>query len=305
MVADGSGADSNKAVPTGISNLAGLSTLLAAALGSTEAAASAVGSIGQGLTVGVGKTSSSGVRYGLILRALATDSSSNILSTPSIVTLDNEEAEIIVGQNVPFITGQFTTTANTSSNPFTTIERQDVGLTLKVTPQINEGDTVKLDLEQEVSSVIAVSETTGPLTRKRSIKTTVLVDDGGILILGGLMEETVTDTISKVPLLGDIPLLGKLFTSEGTSLDKQNLMVFLRPSILRDDKDAAYVTNEKYSYLRSLQLQTDDDGYGLLDDKPPILPPLESLISSKAPIKIDSTPETESPENEDKDFWDD
>ncbi len=281
MIADSSQANRDNVTPSAISNLAGLSTLLAAALGGTEAIGNAVGSVGQGLTLGLGKTNSSGVRYGLILRALATDSSSNILSTPSIVTLDNEEAEIIVGQNVPFITGQFTTTTSPASNPFTTIERQDVGLTLKVTPQINEGDTVKLDLEQEVSSVIAVSETTGPLTRKRSIKTSVLVDDGGILILGGLMEETVTDTVSKIPFLGDIPLLGRLFTSEGTSLDKQNLMVFLRPSILRDDKDAAYVTNEKYSYLRSLQLQTDDDGYGLLDDKPPILPPLQPPMLDK------------------------
>lgn len=305
MIADASKSTSNSVVPTGISNLAGLSNILTGVLGGTEAAASALGSIGQGLTLGLGKTGNNGVRYGLILRALATDASSNILSTPSIVTLDNEEAEIIVGQNVPFITGQFTTTGNTSNNPFTTIEREDVGLTLKVTPQINEGDTVKLDLEQEVSSVIAISETSGPVTRKRSIKTSVLVDDGGILILGGLMQEEVKDTTSKVPFLGDIPLLGKLFTSESTSLEKQNLMVFLRPSILRDDKDAAYVTNEKYSYLRSLQLQQEDDGYGLLDDIPPTLPPLKPQMIDKAQVKTDTTPEPESLKNEDDDFWDD
>ena len=305
MVADGSDGDDDTVRPTGISNLAGLSNLLVGALGGTEAAATALGSIGQGLTLGLGKTASNGVRYGLILRALATDASSNILSTPSIVTLDNEEAEIIVGQNVPFITGQFTTTGNTSNNPFTTIERQDVGLTLKVTPQINEGDTIKLDLEQEVSSVIAITETSGPVTRKRSIKTSVLVDDGGILVLGGLMQEEVKDTVSKVPLLGDIPLLGKLFTSESTSKEKQNLMVFLRPSILRDKRDAAYVTNEKYSYLRSLQLQQDDDGYGLLDDTPPVLPPLKPQMIDKAQVKADTTPETESLGNEDKDFWGD
>lgn len=306
MVADGSGADTGSVAPTGISNLAGLSNLLIGALGGTEAAASALGGIGQGLTLGLGKENSSGIRYGLILRALATDASSNILSTPSIVTLDNEEAEIIVGQNVPFITGQFTNTGSTNpSNPFTTIERQDVGLTLRVTPQINEGDTVKLNLEQEVSSVIAISETSGPVTRKRSIKTSVLVDDGGILILGGLMQEEVKDTVSKVPLLGDIPLLGKLFTSESTSKEKQNLMVFLRPSILRDDKDANYITNEKYSYLRSLQLQQEDDGYGLLDDTPPTLPPLTPQVIDKGQVKADTTPETEPVENEDEDFWDD
>jgi general secretion pathway protein D len=306
MIADSSDADTGSVTPAGISNLAGLSNLLIGALGGTEAAASALGNIGQGLTLGLGKTNSDGVRYGLILRALATDASSNILSTPSIVTLDNEEAEIIVGQNVPFITGQFTNTGSSDpSNPFTTIERQDVGLTLRVTPQINEGDTVKLDLEQEVSSVIAITETSGPVTRKRSIKTSVLVDDGGILILGGLMEETVNDTISKVPLLGDIPLLGKLFTSESTGKDKQNLMVFLRPSILRDDKDAAYVTNEKYSYLRSLQLQQDDDGYGLLEDKPPVLPPLQPQMIDKAQVKANPAPEPELHENEDEDFWED
>ena len=206
---------------------------------------------------------------------------------------------------MPFITGQFTTTGNTSHNPFTPIEREDVGLTLKVTPQINEGDTVKLDLEQEVSSVIAISETSGPVTRKRSFKTSVLVDDGGILILGGLMQEEMKDTTSKVPLLGDIPLLGKLFTSESTSLEKQNLMVFLRPSILRDDKDAAYITNEKYSYLRSLQLRQEDDGYGLLDDVPPTLPLLKPQMMDKAQVKAETKPETKSLTKEDEDFWDD
>jgi general secretion pathway protein D len=168
-----------------------------------------VSNLGSGLTLGVGAETSSGVRYGLILRALQTDSAANILSTPSIVTLDNEEAEIIVAQNLPFITGQFTGAGSVNpQNPFQTIERQDVGLTLKVTPQVNEGDTIKLDLEQEVSDVVTITENSGPVTRKRSIKTSVLVDDGGILVLGGLIEEIVDDTQSKVPLLGDIPVLG-------------------------------------------------------------------------------------------------
>ncbi|MGB5397446.1 MAG: type II secretion system secretin GspD [Gammaproteobacteria bacterium] len=274
MAVDGSQKDSGN-VPVGLSNLAGIGEIL------TGLAAGSAGggvNVGSGLTLAAGKTLSNGTRYALLLRALASDAATNILSTPSIVTLDNEEAEIVVGQNVPFITGQFTNAATTSTNPFQTIERQDVGLTLKVTPQVNEGDTIKLDLEQETSSVASTSETSGPTTRKRSIKTSVLVDDGAILVLGGLIEESANDTITKIPLLGDIPLLGKLFTSESTSKSKQNLMVFLRPSILRDFHDAAIVTNEKYNYLRQLQQDEKyDDGFGLLDEKPPVMPELPEL----------------------------
>ena len=189
--------------------------------------------------------------------------------------LDNEEAEIIVAQNLPFITGQFTGAGTTNpQNPFQTIERQDVGLTLRVTPQINEGDTIKLDIEQEVSDVVTITENSGPVTRKRSIKTSVLVDDGGILVLGGLIEEIVDDTQSKVPLLGDIPVLGWLFTSRASTKRKQNLMVFLRPSILRDFTDAAYITNEKYNYLRAEQIRDEEEDFGLIKGVP-VLPPLE------------------------------
>jgi general secretion pathway protein D len=274
MAVDGSQKDSGN-VPVGLSNLAGIGEILT---GLAAGSAGAGVNVGSGLTLAAGRTLSNGTRYALLLRALASDAATNILSTPSIVTLDNEEAEIVVGQNVPFITGQFTNAATTSTNPFQTIERQDVGLTLKVTPQVNEGDTIKLDLEQETSSVASTSETSGPTTRKRSIKTSVLVDDGAILVLGGLIEESANDTITKVPLLGDIPLLGKLFTSESTSKSKQNLMVFLRPSILRDFHDAAIVTNEKYNYLRQLQQDEKyEDGFGLLDEKPPVMPELPAL----------------------------
>ena len=290
-------------IPIGLSNLAGIGDILTAAAGGSAAAAGGGFTVGSGLSLGVGKTLSSGARYAVLLRALASDSATNILSTPSIVTLDNEEAEIVVGQNVPFITGQFTNAAATGSNPFQTIERQDVGLTLKVTPQVNEGDTIKLDLEQETSSVASTSETSGPTTRKRSIKTSVLVDDGGILVLGGLIEESANDVVTKVPLLGDIPLLGRLFTSEATTKDKQNLMVFLRPSILRDKSDATYLTNEKYSYIRSLQQHEKyDDGFGLLDEKPPVLPPLKPEIIDKAQVKADTTEKTDLIEITDDDF---
>ena len=252
-------------IPIGVSNFGGLGSALALAAGQTTGAES----VPLGLTLAGGGTAKGGTRYAILLRALQSDVSTNILSTPNIVTLDNEEAEIIVGQNVPFITGSFTSTGESATNPFQTIERQDVGLTLKVTPQINDGDTIKLDLEQETSSVIPGSEVTGITTRKRSIKTSVLVDDGGILVLGGLMEESQSETESKVPILGDIPLLGKLFQSSTSSKVKQNLMVFLRPSILRDSKSSSYITNEKYNLLRSLQIRSNNDE---LEDKPIQLP---------------------------------
>ena len=282
LAVDGSQRDSG-ALPVGLSNLAGIGDLLVAAgTGTTPT------SLPNALSLGIGGTTGSGVRYGMLLRALQSDTNSNILSTPNIVTLDNEEAELIVGQNIPFVTGSFTGGGSTNpNNPFQTIQRQDVGLLLKVTPQINEGDTVKLVIEQEVSSVIPASleqGLAGLSTRKRSIKTSVLVDDGGILILGGLISEEVNDTKTKVPLLGDIPIIGFLFRSENTTKSKANLMVFLRPTILRDHKDAAFVTNEKYNYLRGIEsgaYNKEDGSFGLLDDAAPRLPPIENLDRSK------------------------
>jgi len=289
------------ALPVGLSNFAGIGELLLSTIGGATPT-----TLPSGLSFGIGDERSNGVRYGLLLRALQTDQNTNILSTPNIVTLDNEEAELIVGQNLPFVTGSFTGTGSTDpTNPFQTIERQDVGLTLKVTPQINEGDTVKLVLEQETSSVIPGTVELGIATRKRSIKTSVLVDDGGILILGGLIQEEVTDTESKVPLLGDIPLLGALFRSQDTTKSKQNLMVFLRPSILRDHKDATFVTNEKYNYLRGLESEAYDEeneSFGLLKGAEPRLPPIENIDRSKQTTeKSQSKLET----IDDDDDWDD
>jgi len=287
MAVDGS-PSSNTTIPVGISNLAGIGDLLTAAISGTPPT-----SVPGGLSLGLGGTNSSGVRYGMLLRALQSDQNTNILSTPNIVTLDNEEAELIVGQNLPFVTGSFTGTGSTDpQNPFQTIERQDVGLTLKVTPQINEGDTVKLVLEQETSSVIPGTVELGIATRKRSIKTSVLVDDGGILILGGLIQEEVTDTESKVPLLGDIPVIGFLFRSENTTKSKANLMVFLRPSILRDHKDATFVTNEKYNYIRGIESESYDkenESYGLLKGAAPRLPPIEEIDRSKQTVEKSKT----------------
>lgn len=296
IAVDGTQRDSG-ALPAGVSNFAGVGDLLLSVAGGTAPTA-----LPSGLSFGLGGESSSGVRYGALLRALQTDTNTNILSTPNIVTLDNEEAELIVGQNLPFVTGSFTGTGSTNpQNPFQTIERQDVGLTLKVTPQINEGDTVQLVLEQEVSSVIPGTVEQGIATRKRSIKTNVLVDDGGILILGGLIAEEVSDTKSKVPLLGDIPLIGFLFRTENTTKTKQNLMIFLRPSILRNHKDAAFVTNEKYNHLRGIEsgaYNKDDGSFGLLPDAAPRLPPIEELDRSKqttekSKVTLDSADEND------------
>jgi general secretion pathway protein D len=299
LVVDGSQRDAG-ALPIGLSNFSGIGALLQAALAgsSTTTSVSAPG----GLTLALGEERDSGVRYGAILRALQGDSNSKILSTPSVVTLDNEEAELIVGENVPFVTGSFTGAGSTDpTNPFQTIERQDVGLTLKVTPQINEGDTVKLVIEQEISSVQPDTEGAGLRTRKRSIKTSVLVDDGGILILGGLMQEEETESQSKIPLLGDIPLLGFLFRSSSTSKTNQNLMVFLRPSILRDRKDADTLTNEKYSFIRGLQSESFDINNAFHS-------PLKDIEASLQPIEKTelSTPIYETPQKKDigDDGWD-
>ena len=283
LAVDGTNRESG-ALPAGISNFAGVGDLLL-----SVATGTAPTSLPSGLSFGLGGESGSGVRYGALLRALQTDTNTNILSTPNIVTLDNEEAELIVGQNLPFVTGSFTGTGSTNpNNPFQTIERQDVGLTLKVTPQINEGDTVQMVIEQEVSSVIPGTIEQGIATRKRSIKTSVLVDDGGILILGGLIADEVSDTESKVPLLGDIPVIGFLFRTENTTKTKANLMVFLRPTILRDHKDATFVTNEKYSHLRGVEsgaYNEEDGSFGLLPDAAPRLPPIEEIDRSKQTVE--------------------
>jgi len=234
-------------------------------------------SIGKGLSLG-GLNTGKGTNFAVLVRALASDANNNILSTPSLVTLDNEEAEIVVGQNVPFVTGQFSSnqTGGSATNPFQTIERRDVGITLKVKPQINEGNTVKMDIEQEVSSIASTAQTASDVvTNKRSLKTTVLVEDDQTLVLGGLIDDTVRTTNERVPLLGDIPVLGHLFRYKSTSKTKQNLMVFLHPRILRDKRLANYYTGEKYNYLRQEQLKRKESGDAVLIDELPQLPELE------------------------------
>lgn len=253
---------------------------LAAQVDADSTTLPAVDRVPQGLHMAVGDFSGDN-QFGALISALAKDADTNVLSTPTVVTLDNEEAEIIVGQNVPFVTGNYTTSTSSTAassvgNPFQTIQRDDVGIKLKVKPQINEGNAVKLEIAQEVSSVVpsANAATQGPTTNKRSIKTKVLVEDGQVLVLGGLIDENLNENAQKVPLLGDIPLLGNLFRYRGTTKLKRNLMVFLHPVILRDSAQGALHTNDKYSYIRDQQLAARGRADYLLPNvQPPLLKP--------------------------------
>jgi general secretion pathway protein D len=223
----------------------------------------------------------SNFNYLAVINMLASDSNTNILSTPTLVTLDNEEAEIIIGQNVPFVTGSFSSTgaggtagAGSAVNPFQTIQREDVGLTLKIKPQINEGDALKLNIEQEVSSIApSVAGASDIITNKRSIKTAVMVGNGNVVVLGGLIQKQTDESVQKVPLLGDLPGIGALFRSKGGKVTKTNLMVFIHPVILRDSAVAEQNTSSKYNYFRALQLKEGKDGVNLLPgEQAPALP---------------------------------
>lgn len=209
-----------------------------------------------GAIIGVGTRS-----FGALITALSANSKSNLLSTPSLLTLDNQEAEILVGQNVPFQTGTYTTDASGANNPFTTIEREDIGVTLKVVPHINEGATLRLEIEQEISSIAPSASLSAQavdlVTNKRSIKSTILAEDGQVIVLGGLIQDDVTRTDSKVPLLGDIPLLGALFRSTQETHVKRNLMVFLRPTVIRDRAGLAALSGKKYSDIRVIETGSD------------------------------------------------
>ena len=239
-------------------------------------------SVGQGLAIGVarGQITLPGVgvvsNLQLLARALESMSKANILSTPNILTLDNEEARIVVGQNVPFITGQFVGPASGGAtvNPFQTIERRDVGLTLRVRPQISESGTIKLVIYQEVSSVQDTTSAAGIITNMRAIETNVLVDDGAIVVLGGLVQDSVTSNTEKVPLLGDLPLIGQLFRFESRRQQKTNLMVFLRPFIVRDESQAQSLAVDRYDNMRRLEEVTVPPPHPVLPPmQPPVAPP--------------------------------
>ncbi|MBJ7274183.1 type II secretion system secretin GspD [Idiomarina abyssalis] len=199
--------------------------------------------------------------WAAVVQAVTQDTRSNILATPSIVTVDNEEASFLVGQEVPTISGS--TTGDNNDNPFQTVDRTEIGIKLKVTPQINEGDAVQMTIEQEVSSLSGATAV-DVIINKRELKTTVMADDGETIVLGGLIDEDVQESVSKVPLLGDIPILGKLFSSTSTSKQKRNLMVFIRPTIVRDGNRMRDLSSAKYNYIRALQLDERSRGISLM-----------------------------------------
>ena len=234
-----------------------------------------------GFTVGGGRNEDSGTNFAAILRALASNGDTNIVSMPSVITLDNEEAQIKVAQEVPFLTGSYSNTgagAGGAVNPFQTIERKEVGNILKITPQITDENTILLKIEQEASGIAAAAaqvSSTDLVTNKRTITTRVLVDDGGMIVLGGLIEDRLTESEDRVPFFGSIPVIGALFRVRSTQKTKTNLMVFIRPRVIRTAEQAAIETNAKYNYLRNLQLDDSDGKVQLMPgERPPTLPPL-------------------------------
>ncbi len=276
----------------------------------------------RGVTIGAGRFGDDGTNFAVLLRALRGDGNSNIISTPSIVTIDNEEAEIKVAQEVPFITGQYANTGggqgnNNFVNPFTTVQREEVGNILKITPQINRGDSVILKIEQESSSLSqGVEGAVDLITNKRTVSTKVIVEDGGIIVLGGLIDDVARESENRFPILGSIPIIGELFKTRSGQTEKRNLMLFIRPTILRDGVQAAIETNAKYNVLRDQQLQRRNGKVTLLPgERQPTLPPIEDLSryadptagaeqpapgtdrTQVAPVQPDAPGESESPDD--------
>ncbi len=250
---------------------------------------------GEGLNIGLIRNFAGTYGLAAIARLLQSQTNTNIVSTPNLVTLDNEEAKIIVGSNVPFITGQFTSTGTATTNPFQTIERKDVGITLRIKPQIGDGGTVRMTIFQESSSlsdkVAPGTSNAGPSTDKRSIESTVVVDDGQIIVLGGLIEDKFTEKKSKVPLLGDIPGIGALFRSESRTKTRTNLMVFLRPIVMREATTANKISLDRYDLMRGQQQDAQPRPSVLMPiNESPVLPPAHKVEESTAPMNPPPTP---------------
>jgi general secretion pathway protein D len=247
------------------------------------------GSIGEGISVGVGRIMDDRTNFSAILNALQGDATTNIISTPTIVTTDNEEASINVGQEVPFVTGSYSNTGTISSavNPFQTIQREQVGVKLTLTPQINEGNAILLKISQEISSISESAAGAADLiTNERTIDTTVIVEDGAILVLGGLIEDSLRESIQQVPILSRIPVLGSLFRHRSVSKVKTNLMVFIRPTILRDGIQAAFATNAKYNYVRDVQLGSRNPSILQMHGvESPVIPQLEQYEEQAKAVK--------------------
>jgi len=251
---------------------------LGGAIGAGGGTVDPTGLIGEGITVGVGRLADSGISFAALLRALQGNANTNIISAPTLVTTDNEEATLNVGQEVPFVTGSFSNTGSVGGavNPFQTIQREQVGVKLSITPQINRGDSLLLKISQEISNIASsAAGAVDLITNERTIETTVIVEDGQILVLGGLLEDSLRESEQRVPLLGSIPLLGALFRTQKTDLVKTNLMVFIRPKILRDTAETSFETNAKYNAIRnalgrdSIQLMPGADRF--------TLPPYEAV----------------------------
>src|SRR6187399_912190 len=263
--------------------------------------------LGTGTTFGIGRIAATGVNFAAMLRAIQGDSNTNIIATPSAVTMDNQEAELKVAQEVPFVTGSYTNTGNSDNNgnvnPFTTVQRQEVGTILKITPQINEqGALVQLKIELESSSLTGDSgDANSLITNKRTISTNVLIEDGGIVVLGGLIQDSDIRGEQRVPYLGRIPVIGALFKTRSRQSDKTNLMVFIRPKILRDGFDTAIETNAKYNYIRDEQRTTMRPKTEVLPllpfSKEPLLPPIPApLPDANPPPAKPMNPDGSSPE---------
>jgi general secretion pathway protein D len=264
----------------GTANVPNIIDISTAALAKTVA-------VGAGLNVGLVRNFGGAYALAAIAQFLQSQGNVNIMSTPNIMTVDNEEAKIVVGRNVPFITGQFTNTGTATTSPFQTIERKDVGITLRIKPQIGEGGSVRMTILQESSDVIspaAGTGGTGPTTSKRSIESNVIVDDGTILVLGGLIEDRFEESNTKVPLLGDLPFLGALFRSESRSKKRTNLMVFLRPVVVRTAEEANKLSLDRYDLIRAQQRDDQPRPSVVLPiNEAPVLPPMRPGAAS-APL---------------------
>jgi len=283
VAVEGSGSNSPIAVTNFPDFLAGIVQLGSASGGGVTDPS---GLIGDGGTIGVGRITDDGVSFAAILSAVEGAADTNLISTPSIVTTDNEEATLNVGQDVPFVSGSFSNTgAGGAVNPFQTINRETVGVKLAITPQINEGDSMVLDVSQEISSIAQSAQGAVDLiVNKRTIDTTVIVDDGEILVLGGLLEDVLRESDQRVPILGDIPLLGVLFRSRRTEKLKTNLMIFIRPTILRDATQTSFETNQKYNYIRDVQQGREGTDVQMMPGQVrPMLPPIEQYTKPKTP----------------------
>ncbi|CAN7218433.1 type II secretion system secretin GspD [Acidovorax sp. LjRoot117] len=269
-------------------NILGITAALAS--GNAASIASAAGTLGQGLNVALAPRINGQYYLGALANFLQNSGDANVLSTPNLMTLDNEEARIIIGNNVPFVTGSYANTTGSSTvNPFQTVERKDVGLMLKVRPQISENGTVKMAIYQEVSKIdtSTLSNANGPSTSKRSIESNVVVDDGSIIVIGGLLEDSYQQGQDKVPVMGDLPVVGNLFRSETRSRNKTNLMVFLRPIVVRDNATSDALMVDRYEAIRALQQATQPAPSLPMKtvSGAPILPPLPERFTAPAPAQ--------------------